>query len=391
MKTMIFAIALMSSLAGCQSSPDRVAVSEWHESRVDGDLVVFHPPGDDWEVVADSTLRVLLAGRDVATEQFGMEPPKMGVLLMEGGGGTWEYGTPWPHPETGETVMVFPMPAQDTAVLADDIRAGGSILGGETELLAAARHVALFLEVHEMWHAIQNAQADVQYAGLWLEEGLAEYLALRTAAQAAPDAVPEFLDMRLAALAGLPEDGVLDLLAWSVGEGEIVRVMTLADGESLKLRWSTQRPSEIERAVEQATHALDRLGPEQATQLAKDIRFWKELAEINRTKTGMQLVAGDHPSRWGVYGMLLAFFIELDGAGFDPEAFLRTLRQPEYARNERRQRVNSDGSMREESTVTVTATNAEILTLLPDIGGQPASELLRAYPVARARAVLQGY
>ena len=110
---------------------------------------------------------------------------------------------------------------------------------------------------------------------------VAEYLALRTAAQAAPDAVPEFLDMRLAALAGLPEDGVLDLLAWSVGEGEIVRVMTLADGESLKLRWSTQRPSEIERAVEQATHALDRLGPEQATQLAKDIRFWKELAEIN--------------------------------------------------------------------------------------------------------------
>ncbi|HCA39888.1 MAG: hypothetical protein QF723_00860 [Phycisphaerales bacterium] len=387
----LVASGLIAAILGCQSPAARVPISEQHEAVIDGGLVVFHPPGESWQLIAESTLELLQAGRATAVEDFGMEPPDMGVLLMEGGGGTWLFGTSWPHPETEKMIVIFPMPVASAAVLAEDIRAGGTILGGETESLAGARHVGLFLEVHEMWHLLQQRQAAIQFAGIWLDEGLAEYLAYRTALREAPDAVAGFIEERLRKLDDLPDDGVLDLLAWSVGDGEMMRQMMLNDGEVVTLGWKdARRLREVRRAIEQGQGVLDRLAPKQRAKLASDIRLWQEIVDIGETKTGLPLIARDHNTRWGIYGILLALFLELDDAGFDPAALTKALCSPEYSRKDHWQRFRG-GVIQDDSRTLLTATNGEIMFLLPDIGGLPAAELIRAYPVARAKQVLRSH
>ena len=278
------------------------------------------------------------------------------------------------------------MPIPDAGQLAAEIRNGNTMLAAGTPSLQAARHIAIFLQVHEMLHVLLETQLTPDAFHLWLNEGLAEYFAWRTAEVHAPDALPGFLDDRLSELSKLPPDGTIDFLAWSAADSEMLRRLALPDGEVITFGWSNgRRVNEIRRAADVARAAAGQFDGDRAEQLRRDAQLWDEWVQTVETAGG----PGHHRTRWGVYAGLLALFLEMDAAGLDPRSLIDSLRNTAYARLETRRDMDAAGEFHEINGLMLTATNDRILALLPDVDGVPAADLVRRYPVARARQVLE--
>jgi hypothetical protein len=277
--------------------------------------------------------------------------------------------------------------------MALEIQQGHVMLEGRTPSMRAARHLGLFLEVHEMLHVLLEAKLSPDSFHLWLNEGLAEYFAWRTAQAHAPDALAGFLHERLDELSKLPDDGVIDFLIWSARDGEMMRRMMLPGGESVTLGWSKARHlDDVRRSAEQARMAAGHYEGDRAEELLRSARLWEEwieTASAKRTPNLLPLSSEDDRTRWGVYAALLALFLELDTAGFDPASFIDTLQSPHMSLMQSRLELDANDLFHEVKGLQLTATNAEIVDLLPRVNGISVHELVRRYPVERARRVLE--
>ncbi len=375
----------LAGLLGCASGVRR----EWEArdleamGRVrDGDLLVLYPEDRPWgKPLAEEVLGILRAGREVAAEELGLGEAPFALALLEGSGSRaieLERRL-FRDPERGGLVETYPLP-----------------VGGREEISPAdSRHAALTLGVHEMGHVLLRSRTAPQPFHFWLNEGIAEWLAYRTGLRAAPESVGRFLREEIRRLDALPEEGSIDFLRWSPGRGEISVGSTLPSGEFGTFGWSDpRRLSQVRREVDRLESRLleGAFSPEQAPDFESHLRMWKEWLAVAESAPlpGEAPLSSDRvPARWGVYALLLAYFLEIEQAGVEIDDWIASV-SPPAAPGATPAAFDAVGGTPIRLTPPLRRTNREILAELERLGGRAIAPLARAYPVARARHVLEG-
>ncbi len=333
-------------------------------------LYVVAPPGHP-ALFAERVLDVLEAGLARAAP-LGLAPRPFAAVVLEREGGSYLPGR---MTLDGRSVAAYPLPVPAAAALAG-------------EHIAPEVMPLVLLEVHELFHVLCEAQLRPTVYHLWLNEGLAEMLAYHTGRELAPDGLRAYLGQRLASLDTLPAGGTVDFLRWSPPAEEARFATTAQDGSTLRFGWSSNRDhDEMSAAVEKMREAVAS-GALDAREWADERGLWDEWLAVLASPPGATEIAvdsGDRERRWGVYALLLAFFLEAEAAGAELGAWL-TWAAPEEA--DAAKVEIAPGMWATVGGSSLARTNRALLDYLSEACGEDLYARARAYPVARARKVL---
>jgi hypothetical protein len=396
----VVAGATLAALAGGCSTPDASwagGIASMGRVR-SGPLLVLYPRGAAWgEPVARDVLQILEQGRAVARDHVGLEDGAFAVALVESADEGGESYLRWEFHDArlDAVVTAFPLPVGPPGAVAAAVDAGGSVPTAESGPLARIRHLAVFLEVHELAHVMLEHTLGPQEFHLWMNEGVAEYVALRTGLRHHPADVTAFLRERHAELEDLGRSGTLDFLRWSPSSGgEMHAADTLPNGRVVEYGWSDVRdPLQVAGALRELRRVSAELGDDVDKERRE--RLWSEwlaVLESEPRDDEIEVDSDDRSRRWGVYAALLAFFFEAGEQGGDEGLVpfvhdLTPLTTQTYA-------VSHPTGIGEATPIATRprlhATNDEVaLALYKATGSDEWATLMRAYPVRRARHVLR--